>query len=131
MKRSPMPRRKKPLQRNTPINPMSKKRAKTKRQTDPLRAAYVQAANSICESCGEQRKLECHEITAGSSRHRAVHQPNTWLALCRGCHKALQGTPFRQQLVVKCRAVAGSINDCLGRQELVLAGIECVEVSKD
>ena len=108
------------LTRKKPINRMSKQKQKEKRETDALRAAYVAAADGICEKCGcDDEPLECHEITAGSSRHRAVYEPNTWLALCPTCHEGTQGMPFGYQRDVKTRAVNRAINRCLGRLELL------------
>ena len=95
-----------------------KKRAE-KKATDPARAFYVEAADGYCEYCRTRHtRLDCHEITAGSSRHRAVWQPNTWLALCRKCHDKLQGASYKIQFAAKMRAVAHAINKCLGRRLL-------------
>lgn len=132
MKRSPLTRRT-PLARGkselkrTRLKPMSDAKKREKAATDPIRDAYREAAGGVCERCGKRRKLDVHEIAAGSHRHRAVYDPNCLLAVCRACHEEIQGAPFRVQLAIKCRACSEAINRATGRNVLTFTGVSCAE----
>lgn len=108
---SSLPPRAKPMAR------VSKTTRARNAATQPHRDAYVTAAGN-CERCQCRPATDCHEIPAGSSRHRALWLPNTWLALCRTCHDRVQGSDFLEQFNLKCEAVRRDINRCLGRNEL-------------
>lgn len=99
----------------------SKKHRTEREATSPHRAAYVAGANlrGGCELCQERQATDCHEITAGSSRQRAIHQPNAWLALCRECHEEIQGSDIDTQTRLKCSAVVRTVSHCLGRSLLL------------
>lgn len=116
MKRSPLNRSSKPMKRS-PLKRMSDKKRQEKSATDKHRAFYV--ANCVaCEMCEVGAAEHCHEITAGSSRHRAVYLANTWLGLCAACHRELQGEAFEHQFNLKCLAVRRDINRALGRDAI-------------
>ena len=66
----------------------STKTAKLKRQTNPLRAAYV-AEKFTCECCAKRQASECHEIVRGANRQKAIQYRACWLALCVPCHALL------------------------------------------
>ena len=117
MKRSTPLRRNTGLTRNKRLRHTSEKRVMQKRETDPHRRAYVTHA-PCCEHCRSRPATDCHEIAAGSSRHRSVYLANTWLALCRPCHRAVQGMTFHEQFAIKRDAVAWDINAALGRCEV-------------
>lgn len=100
------------------INKMSAKKRQEKSATDKHRAFYVANA-ACCEHCERKyQELDCHEIAAGSSRHRSVYLMNCLLALCRACHIAVQQMPIKAQYSIKCEAVARDINRALGRNEI-------------
>lgn len=104
--------------KRTPIKKVSAKKRQEKSATDKHRAAYVANAE-CCEHCERKHlELDCHEIAAGSSRHRSVYLANTWLAVCRKCHIAVQQMPIKAQYSIKCEAVARDINRALGRREI-------------
>ncbi len=103
--------------RTKPMAKVSKKTQQLRDASAPYRAAYVREAG-LCERCQSREATDCHEIPAGSSRHRAIKKPNTWLALCRDCHDLVQGIDFMEQFNLKCEAVRRDINRCLGRNEL-------------
>lgn len=97
MKRSALHSSQKPMKRSR-LKPVSNRTAKLKRQTNPARRAYV-AEIGFC-LCG-QPAVDPHEIAAGSSREKALHNRFAWLALCRKCHERIQGSPIAEQLVYK------------------------------
>jgi 5-methylcytosine-specific restriction endonuclease McrA len=96
---------------------VSKKTRQLQKATAVYRVAYVREAG-LCECCQTVEATDCHEIPAGSSRQRAIKLANTWLALCRDCHRDIQGSPFAEQFAMKVEAVRRDINRCLGRTEL-------------
>lgn len=53
-----------------------------------------------CVVCGGAA-TDCHEILAGSHRHKAFVEPACWLAVCRLCHDQIQGSPVPRQLAYK------------------------------
>ena len=124
MKRSELKRRPHPdnpfstfAPRTKPIAKVSAKTKQLRNATSSHREAYVREAG-LCERCQCREATDCHEIPAGSSRHRAIKLANTWLALCRECHDLVQGIDFIEQFNLKCEAVRRDINRCLGRNEL-------------
>lgn len=126
MKRSEL-KRTTPLKRKRGLKPKSSKTRKTERQSNPIRAAYVETAAGKCERCKQIRRLSCHEIGAGSSRQRSIRRgPLCWLAVCSECHDYLQGASHAENVAVKCRAVVGAFNEVLGRIELGIKSLEIV-----
>lgn len=113
---------------NSTLRPQSEKKRMEQRETNPVRRAYVASARK-CEwfDCDEPAR-DCHEIAAGSHRHRSLRDPRCLLALCRSCHEKAQGAPFALQYAAKVLVSEGSeaaadgirdgINEALGRCEL-------------
>ena len=55
----------------------------------------------FCSLCGS-RPHDCHEILAGSSRHKSYHERACWLRVCRTpCHGIVQGADIAWQLALK------------------------------
>jgi len=104
-----------PLNRKTPLKRQSARKRRELRETDKLRHAYIEAGG-LCEYCGDRRATDCHEITAGAHRHRAVYEPGAQLYLCRECHESLQGLDYDMQATIKCAAIISAINRCHGSE---------------
>lgn len=96
---------------------MSDKTRKTMSQLAPVRAAWLRQIG-MCEACGVEPATDVHEITAGSSRQRAVGDPRCWLALCRECHQEHQSTAIEAQFDLLIFAHKRAINRALGRELL-------------
>lgn len=79
----------------------SEKKAAEEAEWGPIRAEYVRA-HPICPVTGT-RTSECHEILAGSYRHKSYKEPCCWLALSREGHEYMQGQPFDFQLAFKLK----------------------------
>lgn len=100
MKRSPLKRSQKPMKRSPlkratkPMRQVSKRTAKVRKETNPSRHAYV-AEIGVCV-CGNPA-VDPHEIAAGSSREKALHNRFAWLALCRECHEKIQSSDMAEQ----------------------------------
>lgn len=63
------------------------------------RRAFV--LNGPCAVCGG-RPTDCHEILAGSNRHKSYHERACWLRVCREpCHRIVQGAGIDWQLALK------------------------------
>lgn len=56
-----------------------------------------------CSNCGNSwDALDCHEILAGSNRHKSWWERACWLRLCREpCHRIVQGADIPWQLALK------------------------------
>lgn len=106
MKRTRLERRT-PLERKTGIRPVSKKRAKRQRETNPARRAYV-ARVWLCECCAKREATDCHEITNGPNRDTALSERCCWLAVCSecNCHRLTDKAeyPLARQLKLKLLA---------------------------
>lgn len=99
---------------NSTLRPVSDRKRQEKRETDPLRRGLAELTER-CEACGKRAELDCHEIPAGSHRHRAIRLPRTWLFLCRSCHDEWQGKPIAEQFALAVEAMRGQINEAFGR----------------
>jgi hypothetical protein len=104
-----------PLSRKKPLRRVSERKRMEKAATDGPRRFYVEHART-CQCCQLANPTDCHEIAAGSSRHRSVYLPNTWLALCRECHELVQGMNLNEQVALKQAAIRRDINWALGRE---------------
>lgn len=83
----PTPAAPKPKRRG--LRSVSKETAKLKRETNPERAAFVEAAGTcMIEGCNKPA-VECHEITRGNGREAALSLPRLQMALCRKHHDAM------------------------------------------
>ena len=99
LKRTELKRGTKPMKRSR-LNPVSKRTAKLKRETNPARHAYVSEIGKCV--CGKPA-VDCHEIAAGTgNRPEALKNRFAWLALCRACHERLQGSDMDFQYALKC-----------------------------
>lgn len=57
--------------------------------------------NGPCANCGG-RPTDCHEILAGSNRHKSYHERACWLRVCREpCHGVVQSADVPWQLALK------------------------------
>ena len=99
--------------KRTRIKAMSAKKRKEIADTKAIRSEYIKAGLP-CEACEVAPASECHEITAGAHRHRAVYEMNAQLYLCPGCHEALQGRPYAEQIRVRIGAMIRAVNRCHG-----------------
>jgi hypothetical protein len=82
------------------ISPISDKRKALNAKLAPIRKAYVEEMGQ----CAIERGLlaiECHEIAAGSDRHKAIQEPATWLAVSRKGHEKAQCMSKSLQLAYK------------------------------
>jgi hypothetical protein len=121
LKRSPMPARKKPLNR------VSKKRRKLMAQTSPARKSFV-AGVFTCQCCMKRKAVDCHEIARGASRGKALEHRCAWLALCRTCHDLvddLSEWPVARQLALKLLGDGDhfdlvKVNELRGRDECAI-----------
>ena len=105
-------KRRKPLTRKTPMAPrkewmnrQSDKKRKEKRDTDGPREEYRKQFRR-CQCCRNRTSRETHEMASGGSRCKAVYHRETYLAVCRGCHKKIHRTsewPYARQLWAKKR----------------------------
>jgi hypothetical protein len=79
MKRSPMPPRKKPM------NKVSTKTRKTRSDSKDARAQYV-AEHWTCQCCMKRQATECHEIVTRAKNAKSILYRSCYLALCELCH---------------------------------------------
>jgi hypothetical protein len=81
-------------------------RRKLMDETTPARRKYM-ASNWSCQVCVSRRASDCHEITRGAYREKALRHRAAWLAVCRECHEELgdyRAWPITRQLAVKLLA---------------------------
>lgn len=133
LKRVPLARGDSQLKRSGRLRPVSKKRAKQKRQMKPLEQLYLDA-NPHCQfhlgGKGEEGipAIEIHHLVSGSAgKPRAEKMPQTWIATCRDCHREYQSNKQRaKELACKWKAELSTINDLLfdiGREQVELADV--------
>jgi hypothetical protein len=80
LKRTPMPPRKKAMNR---VNP---KTAAIRRQSKDPRAQYV-AEHFTCQCCMKRQATECHEIVTRAKNAKSILYRSCYLALCGYCHR--------------------------------------------
>lgn len=126
MKRSPI-KRNAPLERKTqlkpggylkrtPIKRISDKKRKEIRETMAIRKVHD---GEICDVLGcNNLAEECHEITAGAYRHKAVYERLVQMHLCEECHRQLQGRPYAEQVAVLVHAHIAAVNRCCSREAI-------------
>lgn len=107
-------KRRKPLQRRTPLRPVSKKRQQQRDALAPYRV-WLSGCHERCDVCLTAPATDIHEIAAGSHRDRSLQRPRTWLYVCRACHDEIQGKPYGEQLLVLIAAIRRDLNWCVGR----------------
>lgn len=81
----------------------SQKRQKLCDEMGPLREAFKIRFHT-CWRCLQNPSSDCHEITRGPYREKALRVPALWMALCRGCHDKMGDTrvwPIERQLALK------------------------------
>ena len=78
-----------PILRKTRLKPMSAKRNKDSKAYSLLRDAYLRL-NPICEICIVDESSEIHHR---EGRGRNYLNTDTWLAVCRRCHKWIHTNP--------------------------------------
>lgn len=101
---------------------VSARKRKELRETDELRHAYIEAGG-LCERCLIAQATQCHEITAGAHRQRAVYEMNAQLYLCETCHQILQGTPYAFQIAVTIKAMVDAVNRCHGSRAVTMDSV--------
>lgn len=98
LKRSAMPRRKKP------INRVSKKRREQRKQVSPLEREFL-TQFPTCVYCGQRKATGVDHIARGSSRHRAIEHRCCWNASCWDCNSGDANDhaafPVERKLAVK------------------------------
>ena len=114
--------------KRTRIKAMSAKKRKEIADSKAIRSEYIKAGLP-CELCEVLPATECHEITAGAHRHRAVYEMNAQLYLCRECHDVIQGLNYAKQIRVRIGAMIRAVNRCHG-SKVVDAGQVYFELEK-
>lgn len=133
MKRTPL-NRKTPLTRKTRLKPVSKKRQKAMKDTNPTRAEYRE--HSACGMCLLNGGLltqakDVHEIIGGPVRPRTMKLPQFWVPLCRAHHDEVQSDPKVRAKVFAAKVVAEllRVNEMLA--ELGREPIDLNDVAKE
>ncbi len=111
------------------IRKVSAKKRKELAETDAIRHWYIEAGYP-CQVCRKQPATECHEITAGAHRHRAVHDPDAQLYICGPCHRWAQGLPYATQIVYRLRAILNGVNECHGSNTVTFKDV-VVEIMEE
>jgi|688.fasta_scaffold09189_8 hypothetical protein len=77
------------------ISPRSSKRVKLDSEYSKLRLAFLYA-NSMCQAhlpnCGIQA-TDVHHKYSGKNRSQYYLDVNTWMAICRNCHRWIHDNP--------------------------------------
>ena len=75
---------------------------------------------TLCECCLVEDATDCHEITAGAHRHRAVYEHLAQMHVCRECHIEIQGKPYAEQVAAKLEAIVAAVNRCCERNAITI-----------
>lgn len=116
MKRSPLKRGTKGLQRKTPLArgtkglkrtgrlpPISQRKRTFERMVKPMHDDYKKLFPK-CQYCNRRKGRDIHEIFSQGRREVARQHRSCILHLCGTCHPILQHAPKAMQLAVKAKA---------------------------
>jgi len=81
-----------PKKKPKAIKGMSKKRAKDSKEYTTLRELFLK--DKICQVNQDARAEEVHHIYSGKDRNTHYLDVNTWLAVCRECHRYIHANPI-------------------------------------
>lgn len=80
--------------RKAPMRRVSKRMQQIKRETNPEREAFVDAAG-VCmvEGCPNEPMGTTHEVTCGNGREDALYRPRMQMAVCPKHHEEFHNNP--------------------------------------